>query len=124
MTQRSLVIIVEDDASMRRALARFLSAAGYRIADFESAEAALVSAAVDGACCLVTDVQLPAMSGFDLSTAMRRSHPHLSTVFLTAYDSRDFRAKAAACADSAYLAKPFEPSDLLRAVTALSRDPR
>ena len=96
-------------------MARLLAAAGYETAAFSSAEELLLSQQAEAADCVVSDIQLPAMSGFDLIDRLRRSRGQLPTVFVTAFDSAGAREKAKV-RDAVYLAKPFEGADLLQAI--------
>jgi FixJ family two-component response regulator len=91
VADRLRIIVVEDDASMRRAMARLLNAAGYESVEFGSAEALLRSEAAEAAGCVVSDLQLPAMSGFDLVDQLRRRHGRVPTVFVTAFDAPEVR---------------------------------
>src|SRR5262245_7087877 len=112
----SVVAVVENDDGLRQALQRMLELSGFATETFASAEAFL---AVDGAArarCLVLDVQLPGMSGFDLHRCLevhRRSRP---VIFITASDNAATRAQAATSGAVAYLPTPFAVESLIDAV--------
>jgi FixJ family two-component response regulator len=114
------VLVIEDDDSLREALARLLGAAGYDSATYSSAEALLANGGVTGTGCLVCDLRLPAMSGLDLLAELR-SHPAPPPMILiTAHDAPGLREEALRKGAAAYLAKPFPGTVLLDAVkTAL-----
>ena len=64
------VFIVDDDASVRRSLTRVVSAAGYRVHVFASAQEFLAREPSTGPCCLVLDVRMPGLTGLDLQKAL------------------------------------------------------
>jgi FixJ family two-component response regulator len=109
------IIIVDDDPGMGRAIVRLLTAAGWRARMFPSAEAALESATLPAAGCLVLDIELPGMSGLELQSHLEVSGVHLPVVFITGHDLPVFREKARS-AGACYLTKPFPSSLLIEAV--------
>ena len=115
------VILVDDDASMSSALARVLRLAGYVPAIFSSAEAVLGSEDARHADCLVFDVHLPGLSGFELYEKLRCEGPLPPVIFITAYDEPESRALADAASAAAYLAKPFSGNDLMSAIARAIR---
>jgi FixJ family two-component response regulator len=115
------VALVEDDAGMSHALARVLRLAGYQPATFVSAEELIREEGGAAADCLVLDVQLPGMSGFQLRDYLARSGITAPVIFITAYDDAEARA-AAERANATYLAKPFTGRTLIEAIArALGR---
>lgn len=110
------VLLVEDDAGMRQAIARMLVGAGYVVKAFESAEAVLEappgSTLGDDDCCCVCDVRLPGVSGFELHRRLCEKGPTPPWIFITAHDSAVVREQAEHAA-AAYLQKPFEGRALL-----------
>ena len=109
------VALVEDDTSMSQALARILRLAGYQPATFVSAEALIRDGAGAKADCLVLDVQLPGMSGFELRDHLVQSGIAVPVIFITAYDDAEARALAERV-KAIYLAKPFMGKALIDAV--------
>lgn len=110
------IVVIEDDFSMSQAIERILRAAGYKPMMFGSAEAAIESGIASHSDCLVIDINLPGMSGFEL---YERLVPHgalLPAIFITAHDDPSFRARAAALGASSYHPKPFFGRTLLTAV--------
>ena len=114
------VLIIEDDDSLRPALERLLHIAGFQVATYASAEALLAEdAAAEGAACVVSDLKLPALSGFDLLTEMRARDGWPPLILITAYDAPGLREEAARRGAAAYLAKPFRGTALLATIEAV-----
>jgi FixJ family two-component response regulator len=109
------VAVVEDDASLSQALARILRIKGYTPRIFSSAEALLQDNDPAAIRCLVLDIQLPGMSGFELHQRLLRDGRAPPVIFITAYDDDDARTQAEA-AHGVYLVKPFTGQALLQTV--------
>jgi FixJ family two-component response regulator len=104
--------VVEDDAGMRAAIHRLLQIEGFETLLFDSAEALLASGAASRAQCLVLDLNLPGMSGFELQSHLAGSGIAPPVVFITAHDLPKLRRQALA-SGSGYLVKPFSGSALV-----------
>jgi len=113
---RDPVVIVEDDSSMSVALDRILRLGGYRSRAFASAEALLASDAAGEAACLVVDIQLDGMTGFELYEHLRSTSTARPVIFMSALDDATSRRRAAAAGAVVFLAKPFSGRSLLEAV--------
>jgi FixJ family two-component response regulator len=112
------IVVVDDDDGARRAFERVLNAAGFRTLAFPSAETLLQSDAAAGAACLVFDVHLPGLSGFELRRELaRRGAGHPPVIFVTGHDDPGARDQAEALGATAYLPKPFAGRALVAAVT-------
>jgi FixJ family two-component response regulator len=111
--------IVEDDASFRHALERLLRASGFEVLTFASAEEFLQNSVPELRRCLIIDLHLPGMSGFELFDRLAASAPPRPTIFMTAQDQDSLRERASRIPDSVYLRKPFVGSALLEAVHSL-----
>jgi FixJ family two-component response regulator len=116
--QVGAIVVVEDDDSSRQAYQRVLSAAGFRTKAFASAENLLESGAALSAACLVLDIHLPGLSGFELrrNLACACGAP-LPVIFMTGHDEVAAREQAASLGATAYLAKPFAGRTLVEAVS-------
>jgi FixJ family two-component response regulator len=115
--QSASVIVVDDDASVCQATHRLLSAAGFHAHMYYSAEALLASAAVDGKTCLVLDINLPGLSGFELVEHLEaHGSGILPVVFITAYDQPAYAIQARRREALAYVLKPFSAVDLIAAI--------
>ena len=113
------VLVVEDDESMREAIETLLDAAQIEFTTYGSAEALLSGGAIEDSACVVSDLKLPSMSGFELLALLRSRGPLPPVIMITAHDSPAVRAEAERLGAAAYLAKPFAGSALLAAVKAV-----
>jgi FixJ family two-component response regulator len=117
-----LVAIIDDDASVRRSLARLLESAGLRATTFASAQQYLECSGRRAVDCLVVDVHLGGMGGFELREILSAAGDDTPTVFMTAFDDASTRERAQLMGAAGYLRKPFEASPLLETVfTAVDR---
>jgi FixJ family two-component response regulator len=115
------IAIVEDDASFRRAVERLLRASGFEAVTYASAEEFLLSSAPESHACLIIDLHLPAMSGFELFDRLSASAPSLPAIFITAQDQDNSRELASRIRNTVYLRKPFVGAELVQAVHSLLR---
>jgi FixJ family two-component response regulator len=113
------IAIVEDDASLRRALERLLCASGFEAHTFASAEEFLGSAVPESHGCLILDIRLPGMSGFELFDHLTGSAQARPAIFITAQDDDSARQQASRIPNSVYLRKPVVGAVLLEAVRSL-----
>jgi FixJ family two-component response regulator len=111
-----VVFVVDDDASVRKSLARLVKTAGYEAEAFTSVRDFLARPPYDGPCCLVLDVRMPGLTGLDLQEALRATGQRLSIVFITGYG--DVRASVKAMKGGAvdFLTKPVDEGTLLAAI--------
>jgi FixJ family two-component response regulator len=114
----ALVLVVEDDDSMRQAVQRLLNAAGHPTLAYASAEALLTAPLNAAAACIVSDFRLPGLSGLDLLTELRARGQSTPFIMVTAHDSAPLREDAKRRGVAAYLTKPFNGSDLMAAIEA------
>lgn len=118
----NLILILEDDAGLRRAIERLLRLSGYGTRSFRSVEDSGVSQWAATACCLVIDVQLPGLSGPAFYHGL--SAPRPPAVFITAYDGVATRNAVESAGGHTLLAKPFLGEALLDAIQqAIRRGP-
>ena len=108
------IIIVEDDAAMRKAIERLLRAAGFHsVQTFPSAEDLLATHAAEIAGCLVLDIHLPGISGMDLRRRLTTAGHEPPVIFITAHDEPSLRDEAEMLGCVGYFRKPFEGTQLL-----------
>jgi FixJ family two-component response regulator len=122
LSTRSVISVIDDDASVRAATNNLLSSHGYIVHTFASSEEFLQSAGLNESLCVVTDVQMPAMSGLDLLTHMRTRGNDAPFIFITAFPEENVRARALKAGAICFLAKPFAGPVLIDCIeTALNR---
>lgn len=120
MDPRPLISVVDDDESVRESLPDLLREFGFEAQTFSSAEEFLASESVADTNCLVLDVAMPGMSGPDLQQELKTREQSIPIVFITAARDATVRPRLIAQGAVECLFKPFEPTDLLRALnTAL-----
>jgi FixJ family two-component response regulator len=107
-----LVCIIDDDDSLRTALIGLLRSFGYSSRGFASAEAFLQSDALRGAACIVTDIQMPGMSGIDLKHHLVAQQCQVPVIMITARTEPGLEESALASGAVCFLRKPFEASAL------------
>ena len=112
------VLVVDDDASLRRTLELRLREEGYRVLTAESAEHALARLAVDPPDLVITDVRMGGMDGLALFAEIQRDQPLVPVMILTAHGNVPDAVDATRKGAFAYLTKPIEASELLRQVRA------
>jgi FixJ family two-component response regulator len=118
-SMRALVVVLDDDASMRQAIERLLLAGGYRVASFASAEELGAAGCAGSADCLVLDMRLAGQSGHHFYASMARPRP--PALFITAHDSPASHRMALGAGGSAFLTKPFDGAALLQWVAQATR---
>lgn len=116
-----LIAIVDDDASILRALRRLLATTGLAVTTFASGEELLDSDDLDRIDCLVLDIHLGGLSGFQVQERLTASGRSIPTVFITAHDDDTTRERAHRVPASQYIRKPFDEQALVRAITTLLR---
>jgi FixJ family two-component response regulator len=104
-TEQISVAIVDDDASTCKAVSRLLCAAGMRSVAYASAEAFLDNDSKPGPDCLILDIQLGRMSGFDLQRQLALAGRTVPIIFITAHDEPETRERAQRLGCAAYLRK-------------------
>ena len=111
-----LVSIVDDDASLLRAVGRLLRVAGFTVEAFASAEQFIECHHQVAPRCLVLDVRLSGMTGFELHERLRAAGAPPPVIFITAHDDAATRERARRAGALQYLPKPFEDDELIEAV--------
>jgi FixJ family two-component response regulator len=124
LTETPLISIVDDDELSRVAIGDFVASLGFSARTFGSAEAFLESSSVGETRCLILDVQMPKMSGFELQEHLSQSGVDLPIIFITAFSDAGAKTRALKAGAICFLDKPAglrgpQLVDCLR--TALSR---
>jgi FixJ family two-component response regulator len=112
-----VIAVIDDDASVRRALQRLLQSAGFMVETFATAREFLEADDWAQTACLVLDVHLPAMSGVQLQAYLAASGVPIPIVFITAYDDLSTRERVQRAGAVAYLRKPVDQSTLIEAIS-------
>lgn len=118
MVGRSLVLIVDDDLSVRESLPDLLRELGYAAKAFPSAEEFLASNCVDRTACLILDVAMPGMSGPDLHQELRLRGHEIPVIFMSGQRDEAIRLRAFEQGAVAFLFKPFGDAALADALQA------
>jgi FixJ family two-component response regulator len=113
---RPVIAIVDDDASVLRALKRLLRASGFTVQTFASAEDYLAQEHPERIDCLLLDIHLGRLSGFDLQERLVRSRLTTPVIFITAVDDGPTRERARRAGAIEYLLKPLDELVLLGAI--------
>jgi FixJ family two-component response regulator len=111
---RKAVAVVDDDDAVLDATSSFLEALGYDALAFSSGEAFLASDAGGDVSCLLTDVNMPGISGLELQDRVRRLRPALPIILMTALTDDAVRRRALAGGAHDLLRKPLAADDLIR----------
>src|SRR5260370_27838449 len=112
----SSVFLVDDDASVRRALARLIKSAGHSVQTFASAREFLGTQAGEEAACLVLDVRMPGVTGIDLERELQTLNRDVPIVFITGHGDIRMSVKAMKAGAVDFLQKPVKDKDLLKAI--------
>jgi FixJ family two-component response regulator len=116
MKSRRRIAVVDDDPSVRKALARLLRASDLDADAYGSAEHFLESLRTSAPDCLVLDLQMPGMNGLALQRELVRSGIRVPVVVTTGHDEPGMEARCAAAGAGAYLRKPLDDKTLLAAI--------
>jgi len=118
MPPRSLVSVVDDDESVRESLPDLLREFGFAVLAFSSAEEFLASDAIGKTNCLILDIAMPGMTGYDLQTELARRRREIPIVFITAHGDESLRPHVLERGAVGCLLKPFSETALLDAVNS------
>ena len=111
-----LISIVDDDPSVRRALNRLVGSAGYLVETLASAGDFLGSSPSTRTACLVLDIYMEGMTGFELQERLEADRLAIPIIFMTAHDDPATRERIRRSRAAAYLGKPFDGQALLDAI--------
>jgi FixJ family two-component response regulator len=121
--EEPIVYVVDDDASVREALANLLRSVGLQVQLFGSAPEFLQSTLADVPSCLILDIRLPRVSGLDFQADLAEAGIHIPIIFMTGHGDIPMTVRAMKAGAVDFLTKPFRDQDMLDAVTgALERD--
>lgn len=110
------VAVIDDDPSIRQSLTRLLTASGYGVRAFASAQEFLDCPDCDGVACIVLDLQMPGMDGLELQQALRAKLPDVAILFVSGHGSIPASVEAIKAGAVDFLVKPVAPGALLGAI--------
>jgi FixJ family two-component response regulator len=113
---QTLISVVDDDESMREAIRGLMKSLGYAAVAFASAEKFLSSCQIPRTSCLITDVQMPGITGLELHHRLLAAGKIIPTILITAYPDDSARERALGDGVVSYLSKPFDDNDLLTCI--------
>ena len=123
MPKRELISIVDDDQPFRESMRKLLRLLGFAVEAFPSAASFLASPALSETACLVTDVNMPGMTGPELHRHLIKAGHTIPTVLVTAYPDEAVRKSALRDGVACYLFKPVDDEQLERCIrSALESD--
>jgi FixJ family two-component response regulator len=117
------IAVVDDDDSVREATSNLLRLLGYSAASFASAEDFLKSDRVRDVSCLITDVQMPGISGVELQSRLISDGNLMPIIFLTAFPEEALRDRVLKGGALAYLTKPLEEHSLIACLEQALKHP-
>jgi FixJ family two-component response regulator len=121
--QQPSIVVIDDDASMRRALENLFKSVGFDVELFASPQEFLRAERPDRPGCIVLDVRFPGRSGLDMQHDLTQANAQLPIIFITGYGDIPMSVRAMKAGAVEFLTKPFRDQDLLDAVgTALEKD--
>jgi FixJ family two-component response regulator len=113
-----LIAVVDDDESVRTAVGGVLKSVGLKARSFASATEFLDSGQRSDTACLITDIQMPGMSGLELQAKLAQENSRIPIIFITAYGDAKMRTQAMSAGAVGFLGKPFDDDVLLENVRA------
>jgi FixJ family two-component response regulator len=116
ITKGARISVVDDDESMREATKALIDAMGLSVEEFSSAEAFLNSGRSQAFDCLILDIRMPGLSGFELQRRLAADDCAVPIVFMTAHYGEEVRTKAIGAGAVDVLSKPFTEQELFNAI--------
>ena len=119
MTEHALISVVEDDEPFRESMRKLVTALGYAVEVFPSAANFLASPVLGETTCLVTDVQMPGMTGVELHRHLVDTGHAIPTILVTAYPDETVRSRVLKEGVVCYLGKPVDDDHLERCIRSV-----
>jgi FixJ family two-component response regulator len=113
-----MVVIVDDDESMRNALRGLMKEVGLPAQAFASAEEFLAFGFAQQTGCVIADIRMPGMSGLELQARLKAEHCNIPIIFITGHGDEKMRLQALRAGAVEFLSKPFDDEILLDSVRA------
>ena len=109
-----MISIIDDDESVRWATRSLVRSLGFTAQTFASAEDFLQSPRVNDSSCVITDVQMPGLSGVELQSRLLAQGCRIPIIFITAFPDENVEARAMKAGAICFLSKPFDGSTLIK----------
>ena len=119
MTRPAKICIVDDDDGVRASLSSLIRSLGYDVRTYASATDFLDRQEIDAPDCLITDLQMPRMSGEQLQARLIQEGRRFPIIVMTAFPSENSRTRILAAGAFAYLVKPLDEATLTHHLAAL-----
>lgn len=116
VTATPVIAIVDDDISVRQAMGRLLRSFDLAIELYGGGQEMLASDSLGSIDCLITDVQMPGMTGFALCEALRARGLRMPVIFMTAFAQHGYEQRARAAGAACFLNKPFQDTDIMQCI--------
>jgi len=110
------IAVVDDDKVMREAIEGLVRSMGHKATAYDSASGFLGSQVQHQFSCIITDIQMPGLSGLDLQEALAAAGVSTPIIFVTALPREDVRRRAVEAGSLCFLIKPFKAEDLIRCI--------
>jgi FixJ family two-component response regulator len=117
-----MISVVDDDRWAREGLQSLIAAVGYEVRTFESAEEFVASGSIAETACLVTDLNMPGMSGLELQAHLRGAGHRTPIIIVTAYPTDEHRSRALKDGATSFLTKPLDERVLVGCLTQAIRE--
>jgi FixJ family two-component response regulator len=111
-----MVYLIDDDESVRRALQRLLRSAGFEVKAFSSAESFLQCGNFDVGACIVLDIRMPGLTGFDVQEKLASMEIRIPVITVSAFDDAESRERARELGATAFFRKPVDGEALIDAI--------
>ena len=123
MTKAPMISIIDDDPSVRAATDGLVRSLGYRATTFASAEEVLQSDRINDTSCVITDVQMPGLSGVELQSVLLARGDPTPMIFITAFPEEKVRRRVLDAGAIGFLSKPFDDEQLIDHLQTALRSP-
>ncbi|CAH1658787.1 Response regulator receiver domain-containing protein [Hyphomicrobiales bacterium] len=124
MRQSAMISIIDDDESVRTATASLVRSLGLATSLFASAEDFLNSEQLTCSDCVITDVQMPGMSGMELQVRLKASGNPVPVIVITAFPEERLRHQAMSAGAIGFLSKPFDGGEMVACLDRALQDPQ
>ena len=111
-----MIYLIDDDESVRRALQRLLRSAGLDVQAFSSAEEFLRSGDLSQGACIILDIRMPGLTGFELQEKLTSKGIRIPVIIISAFDDAETRERARKLGATAFFRKPVDGQALLDAI--------